>query len=166
MKKILAVFVLSLVGCGPSVDQQSAVKVMGAALNGTNQAQTQLQQSMNGASATFSGSIANPAGTGSATVNGNITQSANAFAETFDIAYAQWDDVASGITVNGSLHEDANFSSLNPPVGSAHLNGALDATGAVKATVDFDLTMSYTTSSVQITGNVGGNSINVSAAAN
>jgi hypothetical protein len=164
MKRIVTtLFALSLAGCGPSVDQQSAVKVMGAALNGTNQAQTQLQQSMSGSSATFNGEITNPAGTGSAQVNGSITSSANAFAETFDIAYAHWNDVASGVILDGTLHEDASFSSLNPPIGSAHLNGALIASGTVEATVDFDVTSSYQTGSVQITGNVGGNSINISA---
>jgi hypothetical protein len=156
------VCLLGLVGCSPSVDQQSSVKVMGAALVGTGQAQSQIMSSATASGSQFDAQVTNPAGSGSAHVSGSATSSAGSWTSAFDITYAHWLDAASNITLDGSLHESASFTSLDPIVGTAHLTGMLQASGAVQAEVDFDLSVTYTATGYSVTGSIGGNSINVS----
>jgi hypothetical protein len=136
---------------------------MSAALNGTSQAQTKLMSSVTGSSAQLDGDVANPAGSGSAHVTGSAQSGAGGWTSSFDITYAHWLDAASNITLDGSLHESASFTTLSPIVGSAHLTGMLHATGAVQAEVDFDLTVTYSTTGVDISGSIGGNAIHASA---
>jgi hypothetical protein len=154
---------LGITGCSPSVDQKSSVQVMGAALQGTSQAQAKLMGSVTGNSAQFDGDVTNPAGTGSAHVSGSAQSGASGWNSTFDISYTHWVDAASNITLDGSLHESASFTTLDPLVGSAHLSGTLHATGAVQAEVDFDLTVTYSTTGVDMSGSIGGNAIHASA---
>ena len=154
---------LGITGCAPSVDQKSSVQVMGAALNGTSQAQAKLMASITGNSAQYDGDVANPAGTGSAHVSGSAQSGAGGWSSTFDISYTHWVDAASNITLDGSLHESASFTTLDPLVGTAHLSGTLHATGAVQADVDFDLTVTYSTTGVDLSGSIGGNAIHASA---
>jgi hypothetical protein len=159
-----SLFMLALVGgCSGGLDQQSAVKVMGAALTGTGAAQQKLMPaSMTSAGATFDGQVQNTAGTGSAQVTGSTTQSGSGWSLTFDIVYNHWTDVGSNVTLDGSLHESASFSTLSPLVGSVKISGALTASGAVQGAVDFDLSANYTATSFQISGNVGGSSVSAS----
>lgn len=166
MTRILSLACLvGLVGCSPSVDQKSAVSIMGAALNGTGQAQSKLMVNTTQTSASYDGDVTNPAGTGTAHVSGSASQSGTGSSATFDIAFSHWLDTASNITIDGSLHESATFTTTSPLVGDAHLSGMLHATGAVTADVDFALTVSYTQTAVQVTGSIGGNTINVNASA-
>ncbi len=165
MKRIVpSLFVLALVGgCSGGLDQQSAVKVMGAALVGTGAAQSKLMPaSMTGTGTTFNGQVENSGGTGSAQVNGSTTQSGNGWSVTFDILFSKWTDAGSSVTLDGSLHEAATFTSLNPLTGSVKISGALTAAGAVQGTVDFDLSVDYSPSSYKVSGNVGGSSVNAS----
>ena len=154
---------LGITGCSPSVDQKSSVQVMGAALQGTSQAQTKLMANITGNSAQLDGDVANPAGTGSAHVTGSAQSGAGGWTSTFDISYTHWTDAASKITLDGSLHESASFTTLDPLVGTAHLSGMLHATGAVQADVDFDLTVTYSATGVDMSGSIGGNAIHASA---
>jgi hypothetical protein len=155
---------LAIAGCGSSVDQQSAVKVMSTALTGTGQAQAKLMPASGSSTASYNGTVTNPAGSGSATVSGTATQNGSAWSFVFDITYNHWTDAASNVTIDGALHETANFSSLNPLLGSFSLTGMLTASGAVQAHVDFNLSAVYSTTSIKITGNVGGNSVDETVA--
>lgn len=135
---------------------------MSAALTGTSQAQSKFMTSSM-SSGQFSGDVTNPTGSGSATVSGAATVDSSGWNSTFDITYDHWTDARSKITIDGALHESASFQSLSPLVGTARLSGMLHATGAVTADVDFDLTLTYTKTSYDITGSVGGNSVHASA---
>ena len=160
----LGMFMLAAAGCNSGLDQQQATKVMSSALTGTASAQTQLKP-MNGATnASFDGTIQNPAGSGSAHVTGSATQTANGWTQTFDITFTQWTDLASNVTLNGSLHEAASFTTMSPLVGSVKITGALTATGSVQGSVDFDLAVDYSPTNYQVVGNVGGASLNASIA--
>ena len=162
MRNMLLAVSLVAVGCGGGVDQQSSVKVMNSALVGTSQAQVKLMPSGNATSASFNGQVTNTAGTGTATVNGSTVKSGASWATNFDIVFTNWSDLASGITISGTLHEDATLTTLSPYAGKVHLTGMVHATGNVTADIDFDVTVEYATGSIKMTGSVGGNTINVS----
>jgi hypothetical protein len=160
----LGMFMLVAAGCNSGLDQQSATKVMSSALTGTAQAQTQLKPMTGATNASFDGTIQNPAGSGSAHATGSATQTATGWTVTFDITFTQWTDLASNVTLNGSLHEAASFTTMSPLVGSVKITGALTATGSVQSSVDFDLAVDYSPTNYQVSGNVGGASLNASVA--
>lgn len=157
----LGIFALVAAGCSSGLDQQSATKVMSSALGGTGAAQAMLKPQSGAANATFDGTIQNPSGSGSAHVSGSTTSSNAGWNMTFDITFAHWNDLASNVTLDGALHETASFSTMSPLVGSVKIAGHLTASGAVQGAVDFDLDVSYTSTKYQVTGNVGGSSLNV-----
>src|SRR5437773_1934904 len=139
MKNILIASVLALAaaGCNNSLDQQSATKVMGSALTGTVAAQGKLKPVAGATNASFNGDILNPAGSGSAHVSGSATQTSNGWNVNFDITFNHWTDLASNVTLDGSLHEAASFSTMAPLVGSVKITGNVASTGSVQAAVDF-----------------------------
>jgi hypothetical protein len=143
-------------GCSNSLDQQSATKVMSSALNGTAAAQVKLKPVAGASSASFDGDVQNPAGSGSAHVSGSASSTAAGWTVGFDIVFQQWTDLASNVTLNGSLHEAASLTTMSPFVGSVKITGDLAATGSVQAGVDFDLAVDYTATKYQIKGNIGG----------
>ncbi|MDB4969958.1 MAG: hypothetical protein JWN44_5647 [Myxococcales bacterium] len=156
----LGICMLLVGGCSNNLDQQSATKVMTSALNGTAAAQVKLKPVAGAGSASFDGDIQNPAGSGSAHVTGSAASTAAGFSVNFDIAFAHWTDLASNVTLDGSLHEAAAFSTMSPFVGSVKITGDLAATGAVQAAVAFDLALDYSPTKLQVVGNVGGASLN------
>ncbi|MGZ3438414.1 MAG: hypothetical protein ACXVDD_02815 [Polyangia bacterium] len=160
----LGIFLFVAAGCNSGLDQQSATKVMSSALTGTASAQMQLKPVNNATSANFDGVIQNPAGSGSAHVTGAATSTASGWTVTFDITFNQWTDLASNVTLNGSLHEAASFTTMSPLVGSVKITGNLTASGAVQSAVDFDLAVDYSPTKYQVSGNVGGASLNASVA--
>ncbi len=149
-------------GCGPSVDQQSAAKVMTATFSGVGQAQGKIMPAAGQTSASFNGSVTNPSGTGSATVNGSATQNGTSWAETVDITFVNWSDPATGVTVNGALHESATFSSMNPLSGTASVSGDVKSSGSVNADVGIDIKATYNAGAFTLDGDVGGNTIHIS----
>jgi hypothetical protein len=151
---------LALAGCNSGLDQQSAAKVMTSALTGTGAAQMQLTPQNGQTNASFDGDIQNPAGTGSAHVTGNATQTASGWNVTFDITFNHWADAATGVTLDGALHEAASFTTMSPYVGQVTVTGTVNATGAVQASVDFDMNVSYSPTQYQVAGHVGGASVN------
>ncbi len=159
MRTLVLACSIAAVGCSSGLDKQSATKVMTSALTGTGQAQTQLTPKSGNSNASFDGDILNPAGTGSAHVSGAATSTGNGWNVTFDIAFTKWNDIATGVTLDGALHEAAAFTTMSPLVGSFKLTGAVNATGSVQATVDFDVSASYSPTQLQVSGNVGGASV-------
>jgi hypothetical protein len=157
----LSLFAFLAVGCNSGLDQQSATKVMSSALGGTGAAQTMLKPTSGSANATFNGTIQNPSGSGSAQVSGSTTSSSGGWDMSFDITFAHWADLASNVTIDGALHETASFTTMSPLVGSVKISGHLTATGSVQGAVDFNLDVSYTSTKYQVTGNVGGATLNV-----
>jgi len=97
-------------------------------------------------------------------VRSAASQTATGWTVTFDITFTQWTDLASNVTLNGSLHEAASFTTMSPLVGSVKITGALTATGSVQSSVDFDLAVDYSPTKYQVSGNVGGASLNASVA--
>jgi hypothetical protein len=157
----LGLLALSLAGCSNGLDQQSAAKVMSSALAGTGSAQTMLKPQSGSANAMFDGTIQNPSGSGSAHVSGSTTSTSGGWNMAFDITFAQWHDLASNVTLDGALHEAAMLSTVSPFVGSVKIDGHLVASGAVQGTIDFNLALNYTSTQYQVTGSVGGATINV-----
>lgn len=157
-------FVFVAAGCNSGLDQQSATKVMSSALVGTGSAQMQFKPMNGGSNASFDGTIQNPAGTGSAHVTGAANQTASGWTVTFDITFSQWTDLATNVTLNGALHESASFTTMSPFVGSVKITGNLAATGAVQSSVDFDLAVDYSPTKYQVSGHVGGASLDASVA--
>jgi hypothetical protein len=149
-------------GCGPSVDQQSAAKVMTATFSGVGQAQTKFMPQAGQTSASFNGTVTNPNGTGSATVSGSATQNGSAWSLTFDETFSNWSDPALGVTVNGALHESASFTTMNPLTGTANVSGDVHSTGSVNADVGIDITATYNAGAFTLDGNVGGNTLHIS----
>jgi hypothetical protein len=166
MKSIapLGIFMMLLGGCSSSMDQQSATKVMTSALNGTGAAQNHLKPVAGANSANFDGTIQNPAGTGSAHATGSANQTATGWNVNFDITFAQWSDAGSNVTLDGSLHETATFSTMLPLVGSVKITGDVKASGSVQGDADFDLAVDYSPTKLQVVGDVGGSSLNVNLA--
>lgn len=154
-------FLALVAGCNNGLDQQSATKVMSSALTGTGRAQTMLEPKSGQTNATFNGAIQNPSGSGSATVSGTTTQQGSAWQMAFDIAFAQWHDLGTNVTLDGALHESASWTTMSPLVGSVTITGHLQATGAVQGAVDFNLSVSYSATQYVVTGNVGGSTVNV-----
>jgi hypothetical protein len=161
MRHILfaGLFMLAAAGCNNSLDQQSATKVMTSALSGTATAQGKLKPVAGSSNASFDGDITNPAGSGSAHVTGSATQTSGGWTVTFDIKFTQWHDLASNVTIDGELHETASFSTMSPLVGSVKITGNVAATGAVQAAVDFGLDVNYSPTHYQVSGHVGGASM-------
>jgi hypothetical protein len=159
---LFAALAVVATGCGGSVNQQSAAKVMTAAFTGVGQAQAKLQPAAGQNSASFNGSITNPSGTGSATVSGSATQNGSAWSVTFDETFSNWSDPASGVTVNGALHESASFTTMSPLNGTASVSGDITASGSVNADVGIDITATYNAGAFTLDGNVGGNTIHIS----
>ncbi len=160
MRLALASFVIALAGCNSGLDQQSATKVMSSALVGTSSAQMQLKPMNGAANASFDGDIQNPAGSGSAHVTGTAMSTTNGWNVTFDITFNHWADAASGVTLDGSLHETASFTTTSPFVGAVTVTGTVMASGAVQASVDFDVGVTYSPTQYQVAGHVGGTSVN------
>ncbi|MCU1276549.1 MAG: hypothetical protein JWM53_95 [bacterium] len=157
-------FFVVVAGCSSGLDQQSATKVMSSALTGTAQAQTQLKPTTGATSASFDGTIQNPAGSGSAHVTGSASQTANGWNVAFDITFAQWTDLASNVTLDGALHESASFTTMSPLVGSVKITGNLTASGSVQSAVDFNLAVDYSPTKYQVSGNIGGTTLDASVA--
>jgi hypothetical protein len=155
----LGICLLVVGGCSNNLDQQSATKVMTSALGGTAAAQVKLKPVAGATSASFDGDIQNPAGSGSAHATGSASSTANGLVVNFDIKLNQWHDLASDVTLDGSLHEAASFSTVSPFVGSVKITGNLASTGSVQAAVDFDVAVDYTATKLQVVGNVGGASL-------
>ena len=59
----------------------------------------------------------------------------------------------------GSLHEAASFSTMAPLVGSVKITGNVASTGSVQAAVDFGLDVNYSPTHYQVSGHVGGASM-------
>jgi hypothetical protein len=161
IKVLTIVSMLAAAGCNNGMDQQSATKVMSSALLGTGVAQQQLTPQPGQNSATVDATIQNPAGTGSAHVTGSATQTNGSWSVTFDITYTNWSDLAQNVTLNGSLHEAATFTTMAPLVGSVKITGNVAATGSVQGSADFDLAVDYSPTHYQASGHVGGASLNV-----
>src|SRR4051794_15631937 len=126
----LGICMLLVGGCSNNLDQQSATKVMTSALGGTAAAQVKLKPVAGANSASFDGDIVNPAGSGSAHATGSATSTANGWTVKFDITFNHWADLASNVTLDGSLHEAASFTTMSPLVGSVKITGDLAATGS------------------------------------
>jgi hypothetical protein len=157
----LAICAFLVVGCNSGLDQQSAAKVMTSALGATGGAQAQFKPTLDDANVTVDGAITNPAGSGSAHVSGAATQTANGWNVDFDVTLAGWTDLASNVTLDGTLHEAASFTTMSPFVGDVKITGRLQATGSVQANADFDVEASYSPTAVKLDGNVGGASIDL-----
>jgi hypothetical protein len=164
MKSITTFAIVSMLvaaGCNNGMDQQSATKVMSSALVGTGVAQQQLTPQPGQSNATLDATIQNPAGTGSAHVTGSAVNNNGTWTVNFDITYTNWSDLAQNVTLNGSLHESATFTTMSPLVGSVKITGNVAATGSVSGTADFDLSVDYSPTHYQASGHVGGASLNV-----
>lgn len=160
---VAALAVIAIAGCNNGMDQQSATKVMTSALGGTAAAQMHFNKPTNGGTtASFDGTITNPAGTGSAHVVGNASDNNGTWTVSFDITFSQWTDLASNVTIDGSLHETASFTAMSPLVGSVKISGDVAATGSVQGTADFDLAVDYSPTKYQVSGHVGGASLDAS----
>ena len=147
-------------GCGNGVDHDSAVKVMGSALTATVAADGQVASvDWTAAGGHLDVALTNKAGTGSAQVVGTVVRNGAVTSTTLDIQLKDWTDPVNHVVLNGSLHEVGTFSSPLPLAGDVKIDGALAATGAVVATVDFDLHGSYSPTGLSITGDVGGQSM-------
>jgi len=160
MMLALAGLVVALTGCTSGLDQQSAAKVMTSALTGTGAAQMQLTPKNGAANASIDADIQNPAGTGSAHVTGSATQTGSGWNVTFDITFTKWSDVGTNVTLDGALHEAASFTTMSPFVGQVAVTGSVTASGAVQGSVDFDVNVGYSPTQYQVTGHVGGASVN------
>jgi hypothetical protein len=148
-------------GCNNGMDQQSATKVMSSALTGTAAAQAQFKPVTGQSNASVDATIQNPAGTGSAHVTGTAVDNNGTWTVNFDITYTNWSDLAQNVTLNGSLHETATFTTMVPLVGSVKITGDVAATGSVQGSADFDLGVSYSPTQYQVSGHVGGASLDV-----
>jgi hypothetical protein len=157
-----ALAVIAIAGCNNGMDQQSATKVMSSALIGTGQAQAQFKPTNGQTNASFDGTITNPAGSGSAHVTGSAVDNNGTWTVNFDITYTNWTDLAANVTLNGSLHESASFTTMSPLVGSVKITGDVAATGSVQGTADFDLAVDYSPTKYQVSGHVGGASLDAS----
>jgi hypothetical protein len=147
-------------GCGSSVDHASAVQVMNLALSGTVAADGQVVSvNLDPAGGQITAALTNPAGSGTATVNGTLAHNGSVTTTTLDIELKDWSDLLHHVTLDGSLHEAGSFSSQLPLLGDVKLTGALAASGDISATVDFDLQASYSLTSLKVTGDVGGQSM-------
>ena len=156
------VCLLALAGCGNSVDHDSAVKVASSALTVTGNANGQVVQidtTKNGGQVDIM--LTNHAGTGTAHVTGTIARNGNVTTTTVDVTLQNWHDPVENVTLDGTLHEAGTFSALSPIAGDVTVNGALSSTGAVHATVDFDVHGSYSATGFAVNGDVGGNTINI-----
>ena len=156
----LAGMAVALGGCNNGLDQQSATKVMSSALTGTGAAQMQLTPKNGATSASVDADIQNPDGSGSAHVTGAATQTGSGWNVTFDITFSHWADLATGVTLDGALHENASFTTMSPFVGQVSVTGNVTASGAVQGSVDFDMNVSYSPTQYQVAGHVGGASVN------
>ncbi len=148
-------------GCSNNnVDHASAVKVMSSALTGTVAADGQVVTvDWTGSAGHVDVALTNTVGMGSAHVTGSVVHNGNLIDETVDVAFDNWTDPVEHVTLNGTLHEAGTFSAPLPLDGNVSLTGALAASGAVDATVDFDLHGSYSPTSFTVNGDVGGNAI-------
>ena len=163
MRLVLASLMMVAVGgCNSGLDQQQATSVMSSALTGTAAAQAQLKPVNGQTNASFDGDIQNPAGTGSAHVSGSATQTANGWDVKFDITFTKWTDLATNVTLDGGLHETASFTTMSPFVGNVAITGSVVASGAVQSSVDFDVKVDYSPTKYDVSGHVGGASINAS----
>jgi hypothetical protein len=146
-------------GCNNSLDHNQAVQVMGSALTATGTADAHVMSS--GADAQLDLTITNTHGTGTAHAVGTTTKSGDTVTTTFDVTFSHWTDAESHITLDGSLHESAVFSSPVPLTGTVEVSGALAASGAVNGSVDFDVKGSYSSTGFSVSGQVGGQAIDV-----
>jgi hypothetical protein len=164
LRIVLSLFtVAAAAGCGSTVDRPSAVKVMNAALGGTIAADGQVVSAdWTPTGGAVDVTLTNKVGSGSAHIVGAV-QHANGVVDTkLDVTFSNWNDPIAGITLDGALHEAGTFSTVLPLAGKVSLDGALVSSGAVAATVDFDLQGSYSPSGFSIKGDVGGQSMNAS----
>jgi hypothetical protein len=146
-------------GCNNGLDHASAVKVMNSALTGTHAAEAHVITWNSSPSAgQIDVTLTNPVG-GSAHLVGNAAKTASDLTTTFDLTLTQWVDLENNITLDGALHEAADFSQPLPVNGSVQLTGDLTASGAIKGAVDFDLKGSYSPTGFNVSGQVGGQSI-------
>ena len=151
---------LAAVGCGSSVDHDSAVKVMNLALTGTVAADNQtVSVNLNPNGGTVTASLTNLLGTGTATVDGSLTHKGTLTTSSLVVALDDWSDPQQSIKLTGSLHESGSFSSQLPLLGDVKLTGALQSTGDINASVDFDLEGTYSLNGFKVTGDVGGQSL-------
>jgi hypothetical protein len=147
-------------GCSNSVDHASAVKVMNLALSGTVAADGQVVSiNVDASGGELDAKLTNLIGSGTAEVAGTLEHKGAVTSTTVDVTFKDWTDPLSHVTLNGSLHEAGSFSSALPLIGDVKLNGALEATGDIVATVDFDLHGSYSLTGFSVTGDVGGQSM-------
>jgi hypothetical protein len=162
MTRLLAfgsLFVFALAsGCNNGLDHDSAVKVASSALNGTVAADVHVMAGNGSVDVT----IDNPNGTGSAHVTGTSTKNGNMLDTKLEVVFTHWTDSAANITLDGSLHEVGTFAAPLPLSGNVQLTGALAASGSVSGSADFDLTGSYSAGGFSVSGQVGGQSIDVS----
>jgi hypothetical protein len=161
---------LTLAACGgPTLDASSASKALSVAAGASSQVQTMITpQLMAGSGAwitgsasgfTLSGTIANPKGSGSATVSGNGSSSTTGSQLTFTMVLNNWYDTVNNITLNGSLKADFSMASGTPPTISVHETGDLNASGAVNGMIDFDLTLQSSGTASSVCGHVGGQTV-------
>ncbi|HEX6838285.1 MAG TPA: hypothetical protein VF334_17030 [Polyangia bacterium] len=166
LRLITIASLVALAGCGSQVDHDSAVKVASSALTGTVAADGQVVHvDWSGSAGHVDVALTNPAGMGSAQVTGIVTKSGSSTTETIDVDFSDWTDPLEHVTLNGTLHEAGTFSAPLPLTGDATITGALSSSGSVNATVDFDVHGTYAPSGFAVTGDVGGNSIDVQVGA-
>jgi hypothetical protein len=146
-------------GCNNGLDHDSAVKVMGSALKGTAAAEAHVMTS--NANGQIDITLTNTQGSGSAHLVGTTTKTGNMVSTTFDLTFNHWTDDESKITLDGALHEAATFETPLPLSGSVQLTGTLSASGAVTGAADFDLKGSYSSAGLSVTGQVAGQTINI-----
>ena len=151
---------LAAAGCGNSVDHDSAVKVMNLALSGTIAADGQVVSvNVQPNGGTVTAALTNPLGKGTATIDGSLLVANNVTTTKLDVALDDWEAPLQNLTLHGSLHEAGDFSSPLPLIGDVTLKGALEASGDINATVDFDLHGTYSLTGFKVTGDVGGQSM-------
>ena len=148
-------------GCGSSVDHDSAVKVMNLALSGTVAGDGHVVSvDVDAAKGHVDVALSDSTGKGSAEVTGSIANSNGVITTEVDVEFKDWTDPLNQVTLNGSLHENGTFASPLPILGDVKLSGDLAVSGAVNATVDFDLKGNYSLTGLSVKGEVGGQSMN------
>lgn len=166
---------------GTSLDQAESIRATAAALTASQMAESQVQSGINGKAPSgitvtnsggqfsVSGTITNSEGGGTLTIDaqGTLSTDGNSFTYTAALTYVNWKDVGQNITLNGTLsdHISAMLSSGTSTSLQASYSGDLLLSGAINGMVNYNLSLSQTSSGsgacIAESGQVGGFSINV-----